>query len=46
MVVAVLDRSTADPFPHPGFCLFAKFYDTEWSMGGGQGVHNKNLGIE
>ena len=24
-VVAVLDLSTADPFPHPGFCLLDKF---------------------
>lgn len=23
--VAVLDRSILDPFPHPGFCLLAKF---------------------
>lgn len=28
IVVAVLDRSTADPFPQPGFCLLAKFYNT------------------
>lgn len=25
-VVAVRDRSTPEPFPHPGFCLFAKFW--------------------
>ena len=32
-VVAVLDRSTPDPFPHPGFCLFAKFYNIfEWML--------------
>lgn len=28
-VVAVLDLSTPDPFPHPGFCLLAKFYKTQ-----------------
>lgn len=25
-VVAVLERSTLEPFPHPGFCLLARFY--------------------
>lgn len=27
-VVAVLDLSTPVPFPHPGFCLLAKFWST------------------
>lgn len=26
-VVDILDRSTPVPFPHPGFCLLAKFWE-------------------
>jgi len=31
MVVVVRDRSTPDPLPNPGFCLFAAFWIKEIS---------------